>query len=87
MRPGECREFRYSDGVVIRWYNRKTVVIKNDDMVYIEFWKTVEPGDKESDGVEILRNRVKITRICISLKSAKYLSIALLETLNIKDNE
>ena len=84
MRPGEYREFRYSDGVVIRWYNRKTAVWIEGDYVYIEFWRPYRDGDVESDHVKIWRNKVTATQICLTIDAAKFLSIALMETLNKK---
>lgn len=84
MRQGEVKQFRYSDGVVFRWYNRKTAVWIDGDYIFIEFWRPYRDADVESDHVKTWRKKVTATQICISIESARFLSVALLETLKIK---
>lgn len=87
MRPGEIKQFGYSDGVVFRWYNRKTAVWIDGDYIFIEFWRPYRDGDVESDHVKIWRKKVTATQICLTRDAARFLSIALVETLNKKTNE
>ncbi len=73
---------KYKDGVVVRWHNRQTVVQEIEDKkgVAISFVRKTEPGETEEDipcQSEIIRGRIRVTRIQLTRESAEYLFDAL----------